>query len=45
MESMNFYRKVYRDVIPAGLSVLEGDNAQAIDEMNNLIDETLRILG
>lgn len=45
MESMNFYRKAYRDVIPSGLSVLEGDNPQAKDEMNNLIDETLRILG
>ena len=45
MESMNYYRKVYRDVIPLGLSVLESDNLQAKAEINNLIDEILRIIG
>ena len=44
MQSMNFYRKVYRDVIPQGLSVLESDNVQAKAEMNQFIDEILRII-
>jgi chromosome partitioning protein len=44
MESMNFYRKVYRDVIPLGLSVLESDNVQAKAEINQFIDEILRIV-
>lgn len=44
MSSMNYYRKAYRDVIPQGLSVLEGDNAQAKAEMTQLMDEILRII-
>ncbi|MGZ7230692.1 hypothetical protein ACXWOM_09540, partial [Streptococcus pyogenes] len=29
LESVGFYRKAYKDVMPFGKSVLEGDNAQA----------------
>lgn len=39
LKSIGYYRKVYRDVIPKGQSVLEGDNLQAKTEMNTLIQE------
>lgn len=44
LKSMNYYRKVYRDVIPQGLSVLEADNAHAKTEITAFIDEILEIL-
>lgn len=42
LESVNHYRKAYRDVIPGGLSVLEYDNAQALAEVRDLVREVIR---
>jgi|SRR5690606_35117804 len=39
LKARGFYRKVYKDAIPAGKSVLELDNSQAIDEINELVNE------
>ena len=39
LESISYYRKVYRDVIPTGQSVLEYGNEQAIQEVQSLIAE------
>lgn len=39
MKSIGFFRKVYRDVISGGQSVLEAANQDAINEVNELIDE------
>jgi len=39
LDSTGFFRKVYRDVIPEGKSVLEVNNEQASQEINKLIDE------
>lgn len=39
LESVGFYRKAYKDVMPFGKSVLEGDNAQAIAEIRALVSE------
>ena len=33
------YRKIYRDVMSEGLSVLEGSNKSALDEVNALYNE------
>ncbi len=42
LESVGFYRKAYKDSIPTGKSVLEGDNAQAAAEINALLQEVFR---
>ncbi len=39
LKSVGSYRKVYRDVISEGLSVLESKNASAIEEISNLVNE------
>lgn len=39
LNSINHYRKAYKDVIPAGQSVLEHSNEMAIQEVNSLIEE------
>ena len=39
LNSMSFYRKTYKDVIPEGLSVLEVSNAHAKKEVSNLVNE------
>lgn len=39
LNSINCERKIYRDVVPLGKSVLEGTNKAAIDEVNQLIEE------
>ncbi len=39
LNSVGFYRKTYKDMIPAGKSVLEGDNAQAAAEVEALAKE------
>ena len=39
LESISYYRKVYKDVIPIGQSVLEYGNEQAIQEVQSLIAE------
>ncbi|EPL8679534.1 division plane positioning ATPase MipZ [Klebsiella michiganensis] len=39
LESVGFFRNVYRDVIPEGLSVLESSNQTAKAEINALLDE------
>ena len=41
LKAMSSYRKVYRDVMSTGRSVLETDNQDAIDEVNKLIDEVM----
>jgi len=41
LSSVGFYRKAYKDSIPAGKSVLEGDNVQAAAEVNGLMKEIL----
>jgi len=45
LNSINYYRKIYRDVISEGKSVLEADNDQAITEANSLLDEILEVSG
>lgn len=45
MKSMNYYRKVYKDVVPKGMSVLEGTNQKAKQEMTDFVEEVLEILG
>jgi chromosome partitioning protein len=44
MASINYFRKAYKDAISEGLSVIEGNNIEAINEVNNLYSEVLRIL-
>lgn len=39
LESISYYRKAYKDVIPVGQSVLEYGNEQAIQEVQALIGE------
>jgi chromosome partitioning protein len=39
LAAVGFYRKAYKDSIPSGKSVLEGDNAQAADEIIALVRE------
>jgi chromosome partitioning protein len=39
LNAVGFYRKAYKDSIPSGKSVLEGDNAQAAAEINDLVKE------
>ena len=39
LASISYYRKVYKDVIPTGQSVLEYENEQAIQEVQSLIAE------
>lgn len=39
LAAINCERKIYRDVVPVGKSVLESDNKKAIDEVNQLIQE------
>jgi len=39
LNSIGYYRKVYKDAIPLGKSILELDNKQAIEEINNLVSE------
>ena len=41
MNSVGYYRKVYRDVIPQGKSVLEADNPSAVAEIEALVQEVL----
>lgn len=42
LDAVGFYRKAYKDSIPSGKSVLEGDNAQAASEINDLMKEICR---
>ena len=39
LDSCCYFRKVYRDVIPLGQSVLEANNQQASNEIINLLKE------
>lgn len=39
LAAVGFYRKAYKDAIPCGKSVLEGDNAQASSEIETLVKE------
>lgn len=39
LNAVGFYRKAYKDAIPFGKSVLEGDNAQAAEEIRALVKE------
>jgi chromosome partitioning protein len=39
LETACFYRKIYRDVIPLGKSVLESNNLLASQEIENLVKE------
>lgn len=39
LESIGYYRKAYRDAVPRGISVLEGPNANAADDINDLVNE------
>jgi chromosome partitioning protein len=39
LNTIGYYRKVYKDVIPSGQSVLEQGNEQAIKEIEALIEE------
>jgi len=39
LDAVGYYRKAYKDSIPFGKSVLEGDNAQAAAEITDLVDE------
>jgi chromosome partitioning protein len=39
LKAVGFYRKAYKDSIPTGKSVLEGDNVQAATEINELMKE------
>lgn len=39
LSSVGYYRKAYKDSIPLGKSVLEGDNAQAASEIEALVEE------
>lgn len=39
LQSVGCYRKAYRDAIPLGKSVLEGDNQSARDEIDALVKE------
>lgn len=41
LKSISYYRKAYKDVIPSGMSVLEGGNEQASQEIKSLIEEVL----
>ena len=39
LNSIGYFRKVYRDVIPEGKSVIESFNKAASNEIDQLIDE------
>lgn len=39
LKAIGFYRKAYKDMIPCGKSVIEGDNAQAAAEIDALVKE------
>lgn len=39
LNSCCYYRKIYRDVMPFGKSVIESNNSIAREEINNLINE------
>jgi len=39
LNSINCERKIYRDVVPLGKSVLETNNSMAIEEIEHLIEE------
>ncbi|MCH5499531.1 AAA family ATPase [Pseudomonas syringae pv. syringae] len=39
LDSVGFYRKAYKDSIPSGMSVLEGKNREAANEIKNLLKE------
>lgn len=39
LAAIGYYRKAYKDSIPLGKSVLEGDNAQAAGEIKVLVEE------
>lgn len=39
LTAIGYYRKAYKDSIPLGKSVLEGDNAQAAGEIEVLVEE------
>ena len=39
LAAIGYYRKAYKDSIPLGKSVLEGDNAQAAGEIEVLVEE------
>ena len=41
LQSISYYRKAYKDVIPNGQSVLEYGNEQAVKEVQSLINEVL----
>ncbi|EKN4689540.1 AAA family ATPase [Yersinia ruckeri] len=43
LNSVGCYRKVYRDVVPSGMSVLETNNEKAIEEVNSLINEVFPV--
>lgn len=43
LNSVGCYRKIYRDVVPSGMSVLETNNAKAIEEVNSLINEVFPV--
>jgi chromosome partitioning protein len=42
LDAVGFYRKAYKDSIPAGKSVLEGDNEHAANEISALMEEICR---
>lgn len=42
LESVGFYRKAYKDMIPDGRSVLEGHNDSAKHEIMSLVEEVYR---
>lgn len=41
LDSCCYYRKIYRDVMPLGKSVMEANNSLASDEIEKLINEVL----
>lgn len=43
LNSVGCSRKVYRDVVPNGMSVLETNNDKAIEEVNSLINEVFSV--
>lgn len=44
LESINYFRKVYKDAISEGKSVLEFNNADAINEVTELFNEVCKLL-
>ena len=39
LNSIGYFRKIYRDVIPEGKSVMESSNTEAVAEVENLLQE------